>query len=51
MTQPERTGFTAEETRIIRQRQAARSRIMGVVLVALCVLFFMITVAKIGVWG
>jgi hypothetical protein len=51
MTQPEQTGFTAEETRIIRQRQAARSRIMGVVLVALCVLFFMITVAKIGVWG
>ena len=51
MTQPESNGFSEEVTRIIRQRQAARSRIMGVVLVALCVLFFMITVAKIGVWG
>ncbi len=51
MTQPEQTGFTVEETRIIRQRQAARSRIMGFVLVALCILFFMITIAKIGVWG
>lgn len=51
MTQPEKTGFTAEETRIIRARQAARSRIMGVILVALCILFFLITVVKIGVWG
>ncbi|WP_179956546.1 hypothetical protein [Sphingorhabdus profundilacus] len=51
MTQPEEFGFSVEETRIIRQRQAARSRIMGVILVALCVLFFLITVAKIGIWG
>jgi hypothetical protein len=51
MTQPEQHIYTAEETKIIRARQAARSRIMGIVLVALCVLFFMITVVKIGVWG
>lgn len=51
MTQPDESGFSVEETRIIRQRQAARSRIMGVILVALCVLFFLITLVKIGVWG
>jgi hypothetical protein len=51
MTQPEQSAFTAEETRIIRARQAARSRIMGIILVALCILFFLITVVKIGVWG
>lgn len=51
MTQPEHHVFTPEETRIIRARQAARSRIMGIVLISLCVLFFMITIVKIGVWG
>ena len=51
MTQPEQSGFSADETRIIRARQAARSRIMGIILVALSVLFFLITVVKIGVWG
>jgi hypothetical protein len=43
--------FTVEETRLIRQRQAVRSRLMGVVLIALCILFFLITIVKIGVWG
>jgi hypothetical protein len=51
MTRPEQPAFTAEETRIIRERQAARSRVMGLVLVGLCVLFFLITIVKIGVWG
>jgi hypothetical protein len=51
MTQPEQRPYTAEETRIIRARQAARSRVMGLVLVGLCALFFLITIAKIGVWG
>lgn len=51
MTQPEQHSFTAEETRLIRERQAARSRVMGLVLVGLCVLFFLITIVKIGVWG
>ncbi|MGB5077849.1 MAG: hypothetical protein WBO17_10250 [Sphingorhabdus sp.] len=51
MNAPDDHVFTAEETRLIRKRQAARSRVMGVVLVGLCILFFLITVAKIGVWG
>lgn len=51
MTQPEDRNFTLEETRIIRDRQAARSRIMGIGLVAFCVLFFLITIVKIGVWS
>ena len=40
--------YTPEETALIRQRQAARSKIMAVLLVAMCLLFFGITVAKIG---
>ena len=51
MIQPEQRAYTVEETKIIRARQAARSRVMGLVLVGLCVLFFLITIAKIGVWG
>jgi hypothetical protein len=51
MTQTEPHVYTAEETRIIRARQAARSRVMGVVLVGLCILFFAITIVKVGVWG
>jgi hypothetical protein len=50
MTTPEQSPFTPEQTRLIRQRQAARSKIMAVLLVAMCVLFFGITVAKIGYW-
>ena len=51
MTDPDHRPFTKEETQLIRQRQAARSRIMGIVLIAMCVLFFLITVVKIGVWS
>jgi hypothetical protein len=51
MTSTEPHVYTAEETRIIRARQAARSRVMGVVLVGLCILFFLITIVKVGVWG
>lgn len=51
MTDTEHRPFTVEETRIIRQRQAARSKVMGLVLIGLCVLFFLITIVKIGVWG
>jgi hypothetical protein len=50
MTTPEEAPYTAEETRLIRQRQAARSKIMAVLLVAMCLLFFAITVVKIGFW-
>ncbi len=51
MTQPDQSPYTAEETALIRKRQAGRSRVMGVALVGLCILFFLITVAKVGVWG
>lgn len=47
----EQRPYTVEETRLIRERQAARSRVMGLVLAGLCVLFFLITIVKIGVWG
>ena len=51
MTQPEQLPYTAEEIALIRKRQAARSRVMGIALVGLCILFFLITVVKVGVWG
>jgi hypothetical protein len=51
MTQIDDRPFTPEETQMIRKRQAARSRVMGAVLIALCILFFLITIVKIGVWG
>ena len=51
MTQNEPSAYTAEETAIIRKRQAGRSRVMGIALVALCILFFLITVVKVGVLG
>ena len=47
----EHRPYTVEETRLIRERQAARSRVMGLVLIGLCALFFLITIVKIGVWG
>lgn len=50
MTNDELRSFTKEESQIIRGRQAMRSRITGVLLVGLCVLFFAITIAKIGYW-
>ena len=50
MTTPDQSPFTAEQTKLIRQRQATRSKIMAVLLVAICLLFFGITVAKIGFW-
>jgi hypothetical protein len=51
MSENGRPTFTPEETRLIRERQAARSKVMALVLVGLCILFFLITVAKIGAWG
>lgn len=51
MIQSDQSPYTAEETALIRKRQAARSRVMGIALVGLCILFFLITVVKVGVWG
>jgi len=44
-------NLDVEQSRVTRERQAGRARMMGVVLIALCVLFFAITVVKVGVWG
>jgi hypothetical protein len=48
VTDTDQKPYTVEESRIIRERQAARSRVMAFVLVGLCVLFFAITLVKIG---
>lgn len=40
--------MTADETRMVRERQDARSRVLGAILLGMCVLFFAITVVKIG---
>ncbi len=37
-----------EESKLIRARQDSRSRMLGVILLAMCVLFFAITLVKIG---
>lgn len=43
--------FDANQSERIRERQKARSNMMGIILLGLCVLFFAITIVKIGVWG
>lgn len=43
--------LSPEQTGQIRERQNARSKVMGIILLGLCVLFFAITIVKIGVWG
>ncbi|MEN9392290.1 MAG: hypothetical protein RSE16_04110 [Sphingobium sp.] len=44
-------SLSVDESRQVRERQASRSNVMGVVLIGLCVLFFAITIVKVGVWG
>jgi hypothetical protein len=41
-------SMSAEETKLIRARQDSRSRVLGLILFGMCVLFFAITVVKIG---
>lgn len=49
---PQKVGdLTVEQSRAVRERQAGRARMMGLVLGGLCILFFAITIVKIGVWG
>lgn len=49
---PKKIGdLSLEQSHLTRARQQSRARIMGLILGALCVLFFAITVVKIGVWG
>lgn len=35
----------------LRARQKSRSLVMAVILAGLCVLFFAITIVKMGLWG
>lgn len=51
MTDQDPRPYTLEETRLIRERQASRSRMMALLLAGMCVLFFAITVVKIGFLG
>jgi hypothetical protein len=44
-------SYSEEETLSIRKRQASRSIVTGALLFGLCVLFFGITLAKVGYWG
>jgi hypothetical protein len=49
---PQQVGsLSLEESNQVRQRQAGRSRVMALILLGLCALFFAITVVKVGVWG
>ncbi len=43
--------MTPEEQKAYQERQKHRALIMAGMLVFLCVLFYMITIVKIGVWG
>lgn len=44
-------NFDSDQSQLIRERQKSRSNMMGIILLSLCVLFFAITIAKIGIWG
>jgi hypothetical protein len=49
---PQKVGdVDLEQSRLIRARQEERAKMMGLALVGLCILFFAITVVKVGVWG
>lgn len=44
-------NFDADQSQQIRDRQKSRSNMMGIILISLCILFFAITIVKIGVYG
>jgi hypothetical protein len=49
---PQKVGeLDIAQSRLVRERQMGRARMMGLVLGGLCILFFAITIVKIGVWG
>jgi hypothetical protein len=49
---PRQVGsLSVEESHAVRERQAARARMMALILIGLCALFFAITIVKVGVWG
>jgi predicted small integral membrane protein len=49
---PQKVGeLDVVQSRQVRARQQSRATIMAIALVALCVLFFVITLVKVGIWG
>ncbi len=49
---PQKVGdLTLEQSHLVRSRQQSRAQMMGLILGGLCILFFAITVVKVGVWG
>jgi hypothetical protein len=49
---PQKVGdLDPKQSRLMRERQQSRARMMGLVLGGLCILFFAITIVKIGIWG
>jgi hypothetical protein len=49
---PQKVGdLDLDQSRLVGARQQGRAQIMGLILGGLCVLFFAITIVKIGVWG
>jgi hypothetical protein len=51
MTEQKPEMLSTEQSRLVRERQQGRARMMGLILGGLCILFFAITIVKIGVWG
>jgi hypothetical protein len=48
---PQKIGdLDIEQSRLIRDRQQSRARMMGLILGGLCILFFLVTIVKVGVW-
>jgi hypothetical protein len=49
---PRKVGdLDSQQSRDVRSRQQSRALAMGLILGALCILFYAITVVKVGVWG
>lgn len=49
---PQKIGeLDMEQSLLVRERQQGRAKMMGLVLGGLCILFFAITIAKIGLLG
>jgi hypothetical protein len=49
---PQKVGeLDVVQSQQVRARQQSRATIMALALVALCVLFFVITLVKVGIWG
>jgi hypothetical protein len=50
MNEPGPDMLSAEHSRQVRERQQSRARMMGLILGGLCILFFAVTIVKVGLW-